>query len=127
VSLRERLEAVNVAEPGLARRTAPRGDRAYQDLKSHLHKVLLERIDLEAMESLTPERLRDELRMLVETLLDEENVVVNELERRSLVRDIQFEMLGLGPLELLLATTRFPTSWSTTRSRCTWSGVAGSN
>jgi pilus assembly protein CpaF len=87
----------------LARRTAPRGDRAYQDLKSHLHKVLLERIDLEAMESLTPERLRDELRTLVETLLDEENVVVNELERRSLVRDIQFEMLGLGPLELLLA------------------------
>ena len=105
MSLRERLEAVNVADPrpGLARRTAPRGDRAYQDLKSHLHKVLLERIDLEAMESLTPERLRDELRTLVETLLDEENVVVNELERRSLVRDIQFEMLGLGPLELLLA------------------------
>ncbi|HEU0201092.1 MAG TPA: CpaF family protein [Burkholderiaceae bacterium] len=84
-------------------RTAPRGDRAYQDLKSHLHKRLLERIDLEAMQTLTPERLRDELRTLVEKLLDEENVVVNDIERRSLVRDIQFEMLGLGPLELLLA------------------------
>jgi pilus assembly protein CpaF len=74
-------------------------------LKSQIHKKLLERIDLEAMERLSPERLRDELRLLVEALLQEDNVVVNELERRSLVRDIQFEMLGLGPLELLLADT----------------------
>ena len=65
--------------------------------------MLLERIDLEAMESLTPESLRDELRGLVETLLQEQNVVVNEQERRNLVRDIQYEMLGLGPLEPLLA------------------------
>lgn len=80
-----------------------RNTRAYQELKSHMHMALLDRIDLEAMESLTPENLRDELRGLVETLLQEENVVVNEQERRNLVRDIQYEMLGLGPLEPLLA------------------------
>ncbi|MCG2576459.1 CpaF family protein [Dechloromonas sp. XY25] len=108
MSLRERLEAVSgigLTQPREAVSTRPvaRSGQAYQELKSHLHTVLLERIDLEAMESLSPERLREELRGLVETLLQEENVVVNELERRSLVRDIQYEMLGLGPLEPLLA------------------------
>jgi pilus assembly protein CpaF len=41
--------------------------------------------------------------VMVERLLTEENVIVNAMERRSLVRDIQHEMLGLGPLEALLA------------------------
>jgi len=109
VSLRERLEALGGLNPPEARVETPhrapslRNTRAYQELKSHMHMALLERIDLEAMESLTPDNLRDELRRLVETLLQEENVAVNDQERRNLVRDIQYEMLGLGPLETLLA------------------------
>ena len=108
VSLRERLEAVSGSDVAPSQETAApptalRSSRAYQELKSHLHQVLLDRIDLEAMETLSPDRLRLELRGMVETLLREENVVVNELERRNLVRDIQYEMLGLGPLEPLLA------------------------
>jgi len=108
MSLRERLEAVSggnlvPTRETLAPCTASRNGHAYLELKSHLHKLLIERIDLEAMESLTPDRLREELRSMVETLLQEESVVVNELERRGLVRDIQDEMLGLGPLEILLA------------------------
>ena len=108
MTLRERLEALGGGTPvspnleGMHRPTL-RNTRAYQELKSHMHMALLKRIDLEAMESLTPENLSDELRGLVETLLQEENVVVNEQERRNLVRDIQYEMLGLGPLEPLLA------------------------
>lgn len=108
MTLRERLEALgggNPVSPTLdaIQRPTLRNTRAYQELKAHMHMALLERIDLEAMESLTPESLGDELRGLVETLLLEENVVVNEQERRNLVRDIQYEMLGLGPLEPLLA------------------------
>ena len=76
---------------------------AYQQMKARVHQLLLTRLDLEAIEGLAPERLRDELSLLVERLLNEENVVVNAAERRSLVRDIQHEMLGLGPLEPLLA------------------------
>ena len=108
MSLRERLEAVSAtssvpALDAVSPRMPERSNRAYQELKGHLHKELLDRIDLDAMEKLAPERLRDELRHMVEALLQEENVVVNEVERRSLVRDIQYEMLGLGPLEPLLA------------------------
>jgi len=108
MSLRERLEAVKATNPAPTREPAnlrrpARSNRAYQELKSHLHKALLDRIDLQAMEAFPAEQLRDELRTMVESLLQEENVVVNDAERQNLVRDIQFEMLGLGPLEPLLA------------------------
>lgn len=103
MSLRQRLEAVS---PEIGQRPATPdtgGSKAYQALKMRIHQLLLSRIDLEAMENLAPERLREELRLMVERLLAEENVVVNTSERRDLVRDIQYEMLGLGPIEPLLA------------------------
>jgi pilus assembly protein CpaF len=105
MSLRERLQAhqanaqgvvVLRPEPGL-------GHTAYQELKVRIHQKLLDRVDLAVMESLTPERLKEEIAILVERLLSEEAMVVNDSERASLVRDIQHEMLGLGPLEPLLA------------------------
>nr|WP_309625599.1 CpaF family protein [Methylibium sp.] len=83
--------------------TPAQASHAYQQMKSRVHQLLLGRLDLEAMEGMSPERLRAELSALVERLLIEENVVVNAAERRNLVRDIQHEMLGLGPLEPLLA------------------------
>src|SRR5262245_45461385 len=55
------------------------------------------------MDNLSHETLKEELRQMVERLLTEENLVLNAGERRNLVRDIQFEMLGFGPLEPLLA------------------------
>lgn len=84
-------------------RTPGAASLAYQQMKRRVHQLLLSRLDLEAVESMTPDRLREELGVLVERLLLEENVVVNTAERRSLVKDIQHEMLGLGPLEPLLA------------------------
>ena len=83
--------------------TPGQASHAYQQLKSRVHQLLLGRLDLEAMEGMSSERLREELSVMVERLLTEENVIVNTAERRSLVRDIQHEMLGLGPLESLLA------------------------
>ena len=72
------------------------------DIKMRIHQEMLDRIDLAALDALPPDRLRLEVGTLVERLVAEEGLVVNDAERRMLVRDIQFEMLGLGPLELLL-------------------------
>ena len=55
------------------------------------------------MESMPADRLKQEIATLVERLLGEESVAINDSERSTLVRDIQHEMLGLGPLELLMA------------------------
>ena len=106
MSLRERLDTIR-NEP-LSVVVAAKGamgidKKQYAELKTRIHQTLLDRINLEAMEDLPPQRLKDELKNLVERLLEDENVVINDIERRNLVRDIQYEMLGLGPLEPLLA------------------------
>jgi pilus assembly protein CpaF len=71
-------------------------------LKAHIHQKLLDRMDLTIMESLSAERLLLEIKNLVERLLVEEGTPINEAERHCIVRDIQNEVLGLGPLEPLL-------------------------
>lgn len=78
-------------------------NKSYQELKSRIHRHLLDRVDLSVMESMPAERLREELKAMVIRLLDEEQLAVNENERKNLIRDIQHEVLGLGPLEPLLA------------------------
>jgi pilus assembly protein CpaF len=83
-------------------RGGPIDNRAYHQLKSRIHEALLDRIDLESMQRLNGDQIRQELRMLVERLLEEEMVVINDAERKMLTRDIQNEMLGFGPLEPLL-------------------------
>ena len=75
----------------------------YQELKAGIHQKLIDRLDLTVIESMAPERLLAEIKVLVERLLAEENKPINEAERQSIVRDIQNEVLGLGPLEPLLA------------------------
>jgi pilus assembly protein CpaF len=101
VSLRERLENTDVRGSG-QRAHGGIDNRAYQKLKQRLHAALLDRVDLESLQRLTPDQIRVELRNLVEKLLEEDAVVINDAERKTLTRDIQNEMLGFGPLEPLL-------------------------
>lgn len=81
---------------------APAASKAYLQLRAQIHQQVLRRLDVEALDKLSPDRLKDELRLLVEQLLQEENIALNGSERRMLVTEIQDEMLGLGPLEPLL-------------------------
>ncbi|HUR88787.1 MAG TPA: CpaF family protein [Ramlibacter sp.] len=77
---------------------------AYRRLKNRLHLKLLEKVDLAALEALAPEELRRQIAAMVGKLLDDdESAAINDSERGSLIRDIQHEMLGFGPLELLMA------------------------
>ena len=106
MSIRERLQSVK--ETGLTEHhsapvTALHDIPAYEELKARVHQKLLDRVDLAVMESLPAERLLMEIKNLVERLLVEESVPINEAERQGVVRDIQNEVLGLGPLEPLLA------------------------
>ena len=98
IPIRERLGQLHTHQ-----RAGSIDNRAYQLLQQRIHALLMERVDLENLQRLSPEQVREQLRLLVERLLDEETVVINELERKNLTRDIQHEMLGFGPLEVLLA------------------------
>ena len=110
MSFREKLNAVAI-EPMAPRPVEVANDSnqgqvasdAYKVLKGRMHLKLLERFDLAALENLPPLMLRQEIATMVERLLQDEQAAINDIERRSLVRDIQHEMLGFGPLELLMA------------------------
>jgi pilus assembly protein CpaF len=99
LSLRHKLSgADSVMRPN----QAVSGD-TYKLLKSRIHLKMLDKFDLAVLETLAPEDLRREISVMVEKLLDEEQAAINDSERGSLIRDIQHEMLGFGPLELLMA------------------------
>lgn len=72
-------------------------------IKSQIHREILAQVDLRRMETISPEALRQELKVLTQSLLDESGLAINEAERRQIVQGIQDEMLGLGPIEPLLA------------------------
>ena len=75
----------------------------YYALKTRLHQSLIAKIDLAAAETMPPDQLRSQLREVLLGLIADEAIPMNEHERRSLVSDLQHEVLGLGPLEPLLA------------------------
>ena len=89
--------------PPAAQTTGSPAAVAYVKLKNKLHHRILEKVDLVSLESMSESKLRQEIATLVELLLTEDPAQINDIERRMLVRDIQNEMLGLGPLELLMA------------------------
>lgn len=106
MSLRDRLEDTKndtPLAPVAAQQTGFMANDVYQELRSRIHRKLLDRVDLTMMENMSPDLLRQELKTLVERLLSEEAMAINDSERMNLVRDIQHEVLGLGPLEILMA------------------------
>jgi pilus assembly protein CpaF len=89
------------AAPAININASPRGD--YYVAKMKLHQKLLTRIDLNSIESLTPGQLRNELGVLLQALIKEDDIRLNEQERTKVVADLKNEIMGLGPLEPLLA------------------------
>ncbi|TAM55985.1 MAG: CpaF family protein [Paraburkholderia sp.] len=81
----------------------PTGGQAYQQLKMRVHHTIIERVELDKLQRLTPEQVTRELAQLVERIVEEERIPLNEAERRRLSQDVHNEMFGLGPLEPLLA------------------------
>src|SRR5512133_2445082 len=75
----------------------------YQTLKDRLHHQVVELLDLNAMATLSPDAVNMQLTKLIEQLLQQEAVPLNQRERTQLTQDIIHEVLGLGPLEPLLA------------------------
>ena len=101
MSLRDKLSA---RREDAERSQAPSGRRDdYKQLKQQMHIKLLEQFDLGMLETLPAEQLRQEIAAAIDRLLTAEPAPVSAVERRMLVRDIQHEMLGFGPIEVLMA------------------------
>jgi len=103
MSLRDRLNTIQLSQPAVQAPVEGADSAAYQALRASLQTQLLDRIDLEVMGKLSPDRLREELRVLVERLIGESGTALNASERKKIVLDIQNEIMGLGPIEPLMA------------------------
>jgi pilus assembly protein CpaF len=79
------------------------GAHTFQEMKSRLHRAIINRMDLTKLSQLDAEQLRAEVSRLAEGLLAVENMPLSTSDRERLVEEVRHELFGLGPLEPLLA------------------------
>ncbi len=110
MALLERLKgrearAPKPTEPS-KKKAAPDGpspEAAYQELKSRVHNRLFENLDLAKLSKVSEDRIRQDVALATQRILEDEKVLLTLEERDRFVREIQDEVFGLGPLEPLLA------------------------
>ncbi len=71
-------------------------------LKVELHRHLIDRFNLTALESASKDEILNEIRPIVREFVRNRNVPLNARELDQLTSDTADEMLGLGPIEPLL-------------------------
>ena len=76
----------------------------YQELKISIQNKLLDVIDLKLIETVEKGQLRHEIQRLAERVLSEEKSMVplNFQERERLLKDVEDEVMGMGPIEPFL-------------------------
>ncbi|MFC3174038.1 CpaF family protein [Novosphingobium bradum] len=72
------------------------------DLKVSIHRSLLDKINLAALDQLPHSQIRADITEIVAELLRSRGEPLNAQEREALVSEVLDELLGLGPLEPLL-------------------------
>jgi pilus assembly protein CpaF len=75
---------------------------AMSEIKSRIHRRLLERLNLSNLDKLEQEQVIDAIRRVTHDLLQQESVPLNFEERERLVSQVLDEIFGLGPLEPLI-------------------------
>src|SRR4026207_2288940 len=104
MALRERLIKDNGFSASVTD-DAVSNQQSFQDMKSRLHRMLINRMDLTKMRMLEPEQLHDEVARLAASLLSQEETPLSPIERERLIHEVRHELFGLGPLEQLLPDT----------------------
>ncbi|MCA1850693.1 MAG: CpaF family protein, partial [Acidobacteria bacterium] len=103
MALRERLIR-ETNQPGVAAGDeAANAQHSFQEMKSRLHRALINRMDLTKLGAMAPDHLHAEVSRLAEGVLTAEAMPLSTAERERLVNEVRHELFGLGPLEPLLA------------------------
>ncbi|RUX20409.1 CpaF family protein [Mesorhizobium sp. M2A.F.Ca.ET.037.01.1.1] len=93
--------APNGAATAPAAEAEPQGDD-FLTLKVELHRHLIDRFNLTALENASKDEILNEIRPIVREFVRGRNVPLNARELDQLTSDTADEMLGLGPIEPLL-------------------------
>ncbi len=79
-----------------------RGVLDYADLKTKIHRQLIERLDLSKINSIPLDTLQHQIRRITEEMLLDEGTPLNRQERDRIVVEVEHETFGLGPIEPLM-------------------------
>src|SRR5208337_767026 len=73
-----------------------------KDLKSAIHRELINKLDLEKLMLVPDGRARQQLLGVIHQLVGQQEIPLSAVERDALAREVMDEVFGLGPLEPLL-------------------------
>src|SRR5881396_2566051 len=93
------VPAVIIADNG---KKAGLNFKVYQELKSSLHRDLLNKIDVEKVATMRDERTRSQALAVIQDLVANLQTPLSGRERERLSLEVLDEVFGLGPLEPLL-------------------------
>jgi len=79
-----------------------RPDVGRYELKTRVHRQLIERLDLTKLAMLPGDVVQQQIRRIVEDMLVDDETPLSRQEREQLVVEVQHETFGLGPLEPLM-------------------------
>ena len=107
------LEQADVVATGDNSPVQTEEQSALLELKVSIHRLLLDKINLGALEKLPRAAIRAEIAEIIGEMLAERRENLNRTEREALVDDVLDELLGLGPLEPLLQDPGPVVLWGT--------------
>ena len=79
-----------------------RPDVGRYELKTRVHRQLIERLDLTKLAMLPGDVVQQQIRRIVEDMLVDDDTPLSRQERDQLVVEVQHETFGLGPIEPLM-------------------------
>jgi pilus assembly protein CpaF len=91
------------ATPPPAPKPAAAEDTRFNEIKVAVFNALLDAVDLKELSKLSPEAVREELTDIISEIVNIKRIVLSTSEQHHLVGDICNDILGLGPLEPLIA------------------------
>src|SRR5256712_12405635 len=96
------LNTANALPTGEDKKRGGLSFKVYQDLKSSVHRDLLNRLDLEKVATVRDERTRAQALTVIQDLVANLQTPMSGRERERLSLEVLDEVFGLGPLEPLL-------------------------
>jgi len=95
-------KVLSIGEAGKRPGSGPAGKTDLLAVKNHIHRRLLERLNLSNLDRLDRDEVMETIRTLVRDLLAAESIPLNLEERDELIRQVLDEIFGLGPLQPLM-------------------------
>ncbi|MBU1275875.1 MAG: CpaF family protein [Proteobacteria bacterium] len=104
MSLRARLGGISPVGPSADDRQRDRQrDSALQEMKARIHYKVIESLDLSVLSNTQEGQAEHDLEDAIRLVVESEPEPMSLAEREALAREIKNEVMGLGPLEPLLA------------------------